>query len=89
MCILFLHSISSFGNSVDLGPEVIKLFSCSTQLNIKFIMLINVKKPTIVGILIFMSMINTTPEHLIARKVFIIFKHFRFNEHLKFHAQSS
>ena len=62
------------------GPEVIKLFSCSTQLskifnahryeNVKklsfffsgsdnprmlFFMLINVKKPTIVGILTFMS----------------------------------
>ena len=64
------------------GPEVIKLFSCSTQLSAKFqllikakyrqmkkflalslpdvvfIMLINVKMPTIVGILTFMSRIN-------------------------------
>ena len=31
-----------------LGPEVIKLFSCSTQMSIKFIMLINVKMPTTV-----------------------------------------
>ena len=31
------------------GPEVIKLFSCSTQLNTKFILLINFKMPTIVG----------------------------------------
>ena len=37
------------------GPKVIKLFSCSTQLNMKFFMLINVKMPTIVGILTFMS----------------------------------
>ena len=29
------------------GPEVIKLFSCSTQLRLKFILLINVKTPTI------------------------------------------
>ena len=37
-------------------PEVIKLFSCSTQLSIIFFLLINVKKPTtIVGILTFMS----------------------------------
>ena len=35
-------------------------FSCSTQLSMKFILLINVKKTTIVGILIFISMINTT-----------------------------
>ena len=34
-----------------LGPEVIKLFSCSTQLSMKFSLLINVKMPTIVGIL--------------------------------------
>ena len=33
------------------GPEVIKLFSYSTQLSTKFILLINVKMPTIVGIL--------------------------------------
>ena len=44
------------------GPEVIKLFSCSTQLSIKFIMLINVKMPTIVGILTFISMINTISD---------------------------
>ena len=37
------------------GPEVIKLFSCSTQLSMKFSPLINVKMPTIVGILIYMS----------------------------------
>ena len=67
-------------NSTD--SEVINLFSCSTQLSMKFqqfietkmlkiktflafklsyvvfIMLINVKMPTIVGILTFMCMIN-------------------------------
>ena len=40
------------------GPEVIKLFSCSAQLILKFILLINVKMPTIVGILTFISRIN-------------------------------
>ena len=48
----------------------------------QFIMHINVEMPTIVpivGILIFMSMLNTTSEHLKARNVFI-FKHFRFYE---------
>ena len=73
-------------NSADLdgtpGPEVIKLFSCSTQLSTKFqlliktkipttekflalslsdfvfIMLINVKMPTIVGISTFLRRIN-------------------------------
>ena len=39
-------------------PEVIKLFPCSTQLSTKFILIINVKMATIVGILTFISMIN-------------------------------
>ena len=39
-------------------------FSCSSQLSKKFIMLIDVKKLTIVGILTFVSMINTTSESL-------------------------
>ena len=39
------HSaLSSSMYSVSTGPEVIKLFSCSTQLSIKFILLINDKK---------------------------------------------
>ena len=50
---------------MTLGPEVIKLFPCSTQLSTKFIMLINVKMPTIVGILTFISMISWSPiQHL-------------------------
>ena len=40
------------------GPEVIKHFSWSTHLSMKFFPLINVKMPTIVGILTFMSGIN-------------------------------
>ena len=49
-------------------------------------MFINVKMPTIVGILTFISMINTTSNSLKARKVFI-FQHFSLYEQLKFHAQ--
>ena len=41
------------------GPEVIKLFSCSTQLSMKFFPLIDVKMPTIVGILTCLSGKNT------------------------------
>ena len=52
----FFHSIITFA-SLRSGPEVTKLFSCSTQLSMKFIMLI-----TIVGILTFISMINTTSD---------------------------
>ena len=47
----------------------IKLFPCLTQLSTKFILLINVKMPTIVGILTFISMINTTSERLKARNL--------------------
>ena len=38
-----------------------KHFSCSTQLIMKFFLLINVKMPTIVGILTFMSRKNSIP----------------------------
>ena len=37
------------------GPEVINLFSRSTELSMNIFLLINVKMPTIVGILTFMS----------------------------------
>ena len=65
------------------GLEVIKLSPCSTQLSTKFILLINVKMPTIVVILTFISMINTTPERLKARNFFIC-RYFSFNEQLEF-----
>ena len=41
---------------------VIKYFSCPTQQSVRFILLINVKMQTIVGILTFISRINTTSE---------------------------
>ena len=58
-----MSSDSSFGYFVHLacylkqwsGTEVINLLSCSSQLSINFFLLINVKMPTIVGILTFMS----------------------------------
>ena len=67
------------------ASKVIKLFSCSTQLSMKFILLINVKMSTIVGILTFISMINTTSERLKARNFFIC-QYVSFYEQLKFHA---
>ena len=62
------------------GPEVIKLFTCSTQLSTKLVLL--------VGILTFISMINTTSDRLKARNFFICL-HFSFYEQLKFRAQLS
>ena len=70
------------------GPEVIKLFSYSTQLSTKFILLINVKMPTVVGILTFIGMINTTSERFKARNFFIC-QYFSFDEQFQFHAQLS
>ena len=52
----------------------------------KFVMLINVKMPEIVGILTFISVINTTSESLKARNDY--FQHFVFIK-LKFHAHLS
>ena len=67
---------------------IIKLFSCSTLKGMKIILLINVKMPTIVGILTFISMINTTSESLEVIKLFI-FQDFSSCEQLKFHAELS
>ena len=59
--------------NVCTGLEVKKLFSCSTQMNIKFILLINVKMPTMVGILTFIIIINLTSESLESRNFKAIF----------------
>ena len=48
--VLFFVCVSSFPNvCLGSGLEVIKLFTCSTQLSTKYFLLINVKMPTIVG----------------------------------------
>ena len=70
------------------GPEVIKNYPCSTQPSTKFILLINVEMPTIVGILTFISMMNTTSERRKARNFFIC-RYFSFYEKLKFRTQLS
>ena len=70
------------------SPNVIKLFSCSTQLSMKFSLLINVKMPTIVGILTFKSGKNSILG-LSELKISQISCYFYTYEHLKFHAQLS
>ena len=69
MTLYILNDVANEGKLIHIipSPEVIKLFSCSTQLNTKFILLINVKMPTIVGILTFISMIK---QHLRGLKQF-------------------
>ena len=63
------------------GPEVIKLFSCSTHLSMEFILLITVKMPTIAGILTFISRINDWFKPGIS----IDFGHFSIYEQFKFY----
>ena len=69
------------------GSAVINLFPCSTQLSIKFILLINVKMTTIVGIITFISRINTSES--LKQEVVYSFQHFSFYKQLKYHAQLS
>ena len=54
-----------------------KLFSCSTQVSMQFIMLINVKMPTIVGILTFISKINLASD-IFKQENVVIFQYFTF-----------
>ena len=72
----------------DARPRGYKTCVCSTQLSTKFILLINVKMPTIVGILTFISMTNTISKRLKARNFFSC-QYFSFYEQLKFRAQLS
>ena len=67
-------------------PRGYNTFLCSTQLNMKFILFINVKMPTIIGILTFVSRINTISDSFITRKE-LICQHFSCYEKLKFHSQ--
>ena len=64
-------SLSSFPYCIEIIRHItlykatrLKYYSCSTQLSMKFILLINVKMPSIVGILTFLSWIVTTSEKL-------------------------
>ena len=65
--------------------------SCSTVLSIDFTLLENVKMPTLVDILIFISKINTTESFKAKKKKKKKKKtiNFQFSlyEHLKFHAR--
>ena len=76
----------TWSQTLKTGSKVIKKISYSTQLSTKFILLINDKMPPTIGILTFISMINTTSEILKARNFFICL-YFSFYEQLKFRAQ--
>ena len=70
------------------GPKVIKCFSCSTQLSMKFFLLIHVKMPTIVGILTCMSRKNSILGLSEPKKCWISWYFYTY-ENLKFHAPKS
>ena len=85
----FFQLIKHALNNYMPGPVDIKLFfSYSTQLSTKFVLLINIKMPTIVGILTFISMISTTTERLKAIPFFIN-RYLSFYEQLKLRVQLS
>ena len=65
-----IRMLNSLGSYVGPGPKGIKFYSCSTKLSTKFILLINVKIPTTVGILTLIGMINTTSERLSKRVLY-------------------
>ena len=69
------------------GIKVIQLFTCSTHLLMKFIMLINVKMPTVVGILTFIGRINITSESFKQEKIIISTMYNFTFDGLKFNAQ--
>ena len=54
------------------GPKVMKLFFILNTAEHEIYPAHNVKMPTIVGILTFISMINTTSERLKARNLFYL-----------------
>ena len=77
-----------FMESFKFSPSRDHAQGLQTQQSMKFIMLINIKMPTIVGILTFISIIYATSESLKVRKVFI-FQNFSFYEQVNFHAPLS
>ena len=68
------------------GFEVIKLFSCSNQMSKSFFLLINVKMPTTVGILTFMSGKNSILDLFEPKGAEFLDTFYTF-EHLKFHTR--
>ena len=68
--------------------EVIKHFSCSTQLSMRFFLLVNVKMPTVVGFLTCMSRKSSILDLLRLKNAEFLDIFYTY-EHLKFHAQQS
>ena len=83
-----LDALISFDHDWTSRFNVIKLFSYSTQLSMEFIMLTNVKMPTIVGILRLIR-IKMRYRRVLKQENIYFSLFFSLNEKLKFHAQLS
>ena len=77
---------SHHGKHSLLNPEVVKLLSGLFRLSMIFILLINVKMPTIVGILSFISRIDTRLR-VIKQEKSLFFRKLVFYGQFEFHAQ--
>ena len=49
------QEVTNVFSLVNMAPRLQNFFTCSTQLSMKFFLLINMKIPTIVGIFMFIS----------------------------------
>ena len=81
-------SIRKAGTPEYPRPEVIIFFSYSTQLSMKFFLLINIKMPTIVGILMFISRKNFMVTFALQEKS-LNWWYLIFYKQKKFHSQLS
>ena len=70
-------------------PQGYKIFLMVNSTEHELILLINVKMPTVVGILPFISRINTTTYESFKQEKSLYIQYFRFNEQLKINAQLS
>ena len=64
-CVIVVYPDDTHSLCAGLAPGLLMFH---TQLSTKFILFINVKMPTVVGILTFISMINTASERVKAKK---------------------
>ena len=82
-CVVELLVLQSYNPVLELadlsssGSEVIKIFSGSTQLSLKFSLLINMKMPTIVGIFIFLAE-KFSCSAMFSKKEFAVDSNFEF-----------
>ena len=88
---LYMPHVLSWGTSYVVprpGPEVRKLFSCSTQLSMKFVLFINLKILTKV-LNFFHAQLSWASSAELSMKKVLFFWYFYLYDQVKFHAQLS